>query len=146
MRNSATRPLIYVLCALALRATGAIGVLGGFALGRHMASNEKLEAFLRDVDELEQLARELRAVQERFETRARSMVPKYNPGADGFSALPRLRYEVGEILDGIVLDVTNEDDREARSTRVLLDDLFENLEDLRDVVEVAMRPRKKVTA
>jgi hypothetical protein len=104
------------------------------------SNDPKLEAFLVDVDELRSLAEQLIELRSRLEAKARSMAPKYSPGADGFMALPRLFHEVGVMLDGIVYDIAEEAGDTLEPER-LLDDV----RDMIDVIELATTARKEAT-
>ena len=98
---------------------------------------QALDAFLTDVEEL----RALLDTWGQLEAKAKSMAPYYTPTANGFMALPRLRYEVGVMLDGLVHDILDED-----GNGVDVDMIRNDVQDLLDVLEVAKSPRMTVTA
>ena len=97
----------------------------------------ELAAFLGDVNELKALAGKLCETWDQLQAKAKGMAPHYSPGAAGFMAVPRLYHEVGELLDGLAMDMLDEhgDGRDVVGT------VLENMQDLLDVLEIAKSPR-----
>lgn len=106
------------------------------------SSDPKLDAFLAAVGELETLAARLSETWDELEAKAKSMAPKYSHGADGFMALPRLWHEVGELLDGLAMDIVGDELGACEFSREML---RADMQDLVDVVKVAQMPRKEAT-